>query len=308
MLQAVEDRARALANRLIKGWLRLIHRIPPLQFAWEVVRKFHRDDCLSYAASVSFFLTISLIPLATLFFKLMTVVLGSGAAYSLRLQRAILEMYPFLPDNFIRNTIAQTRRIDEWSIAWIVLLVGGNWGVTQLDRSLSHIFGLRAKRHRQTRRHYFLRRFGVVLAGLAFVVILLSAGFEWSLRRHAMLPPSAAITLLPALLGLLLITIILQHLPRRHVAFRHAFFGASVTTVLWWGAKGLFGLYYERARELTWGILYGSLGSMMAALLFLYYSCCIFLLGAEVTAAFYRHGTVPARGGRPKSDQSESRP
>jgi membrane protein len=298
MLRALEDHARILSNRLIKGWLHLSRQTPLLRsvgkFVWEVVRKYHRDDCLSYAASVSFFLTISLIPLATLFFKLMTVVLGSGPAYSLRLQRAITEMYPFLPDNFIQSTITQTRRIDQWSIAWVVLLVGANWGVTQLDRSLAHIFGIRAKRDRQTRRHYFLRRFGVVLAGMAFLVILLSAGFEWSLRRHAVLPPSAAITALPALMGLFLITIILQHLPRRHVAFRHAFIGASVTTFLWWGAKWIFGIYYARARDLTWGILYGSLGSMMAALLFLYYSCCIFLLGAEVTAAFYRHD--PATG------------
>ena len=76
---------------------------------------------------------------------------------------------------------------------------------------------------------------------MAFLVILLSAGFEWSLRRHAILPPGAAITVLPALIGLILITIVLQHLPRRHVEFRHAFAGASVTTAFWWGAKWIFG-------------------------------------------------------------------
>jgi membrane protein len=132
----------------------------------------------------------------------------------------------------------------------------------------------------------------VVLAGMVFLVILLSAGFEWSLRRHAILPPTAAITLLPALIGLILITIVLQHLPRRHVQFGHALIGASVTTLLWWGAKWAFGVYYIHAKEFTWGILYGSLGSLMAALVFLYYSCCIFLLGAEVTAAFYKQDTT----------------
>jgi membrane protein len=256
-----------------------------------VLRKYHRDDCLSYAASVSFFLAISLIPLSTLFFKLMSVVLGNGA-YSQRLQRAIMEMYPYVPDNFIRDTIAQSKRISGWGISWVILLIGANWGVTQLDRSLSHIFGLRVKPHRQTRKHTFLRRLGVVLAGLVFLVILLSAGFEWSLRRQAILSPTIGITVMPALLGLLLTTTILQHLPRRHVKFEHAFLGALVTTLLWWGAKWVFGIYYAHAKELTWVILYGSLGSMMAALVFLYYSCCIFLLGAEVTAAFYRQDTT----------------
>lgn len=294
-LQVVRDHARTVSNRLVRGWLYLNRHIPILRrvgkFTWEVLRKYHRDDCLSYAASVSFFLTISLIPLATLFFKLMAVVLGSGA-YSLRLQRAITEMYPYLPDNFIRDTISQSKRIDEWSIGWIVLLLGANWGVTQLDRSLSHIFGLRVKPHRQTRKHYWLRRLGVVLAGMVFLVILLSAGFEWSLRRHAVFSPSIAITILPAAIGLILVTMILQHLPRRPVKFSHAFLGSLVTTSLWWAAKWAFGIYYAHAKESTWGILYGSLGSMMAALVFLYYSCCIFLLGAEVTAAFYKHDTT----------------
>ena len=316
MLQAAPDHARTLSNRLVKGWLRLNRQMPFLRragkFIWEVARKYHRDDCLSYAASVSFFLTISLIPMATLFFKLMAVVLGDGA-YSLRLQRAIVEMYPYLPNNFIRDTITQSRRIDQWSLDWLILLVGANWGITQLDRCLYHIFGLRMTPQHRTRRHSFLRRLGVVLAGMAFLVILLSAGFEWSLRRHALLPPGAAITLLPAAIGLILVTTILQHLPRRHVKFGHAFAGASVTTLLWWGAKWVFGIYYARAKGLTWGILYGSLGSLMAALVFLYYSCCIFLLGAEVTAAFSKQEPPPAAararkkrlGGTP---QSPSRP
>jgi membrane protein len=145
------------------------------------------------------------------------------------------------------------------------------------------------KRHRQTRKFNFLRRLGVLLICLLFLVILLTAGFEWSLRRHAPLPPSFAITALPALVGLFMVTMILQHLPRLHVRFRHAFLGALVTISLWWVAKWGFGLYYAHAKDMTWGVLYGSLSSLMAAQIFLYYSCCIFLLGAEVTAAFYRH-------------------
>jgi membrane protein len=291
MQQALRDRTRTASNRLVKGWLSLNRQLPFLReagkFVWGVLRKYHHDDCLSYAASVSFFLTISLIPLSTLFFRLMALVLGNGA-YSQRLQRAILAMYPYLPDHFIRDTIAQSKRMSGVGLSWIILLIGANWGVTQLDRSLTHIFGLRVKPHRRTRKHAFLRRLGVVLAGLVFLVILLSAGFEWSLRRQAILPPSIGITVLPAVLGLLLTTIVLQHLPRRHVRFQHAFIGALVTTTLWWAAKGVFGIYYAHAKDLTWGILYGSLGSLMAAMVFLYYSCCIFLLGAEVTAAFYR--------------------
>lgn len=256
------------------------------RFGEEILRKYHRDDCFTYAASISFFLTISLIPLATLFFKLLALSVGRGA-YGDRLQSAITQMYPFLPHGFIQDTIRHSKQIGGWGISYVILLIGAHWGVNQLDRSLSHIFGLRINPHHQTRKYSLFRRLGVVVVGLAFLVILLTAGFEWALRHRAPFSPGLMITLTPSLLGLVLITLILQHLPRRHVRFRHALLGAAVCTALWWVAKWGFGFYLEHTP--TWGILYGSLGSLMAALVFLYYSCCIFLLGAEVTAAFYRH-------------------
>jgi membrane protein len=198
-------------------------------------------------------------------------------------------MYPYLPQGFILDTIAHSRKIGGIGSSWVVLLVGAHWGVNQLDRSLAHIFGLRIKVHRQTRKYNLLRRLAVVLVGLVFLVVLLSAGFEWSLRRQSPLPPFLMYDYLAPFLGFLLVTLILQHIPRRHVQFRHAALGALVSTVLWWGAKQVFGYYLQHTP--TWGILYGSLGSLMAALVFLYYSCAIFMLGAEVTAAFYRHET-----------------
>ena len=102
-------------------------------------------------------------------------------------------------------------------------------------------------------------------------------------------------------LGLALATLVLQHLPRRHVQFRHAFLGALVCTLGWWVAKLGFGYYLKHTP--TWGVLYGSLGSVMAALVFLYYSCAIFMLGAEVTAAFYWHSGTGAIQASPGPDR-----
>jgi membrane protein len=292
MVQALNGAWEAFGWWLGTLWARAAKAFPPLgqagRFIWDVLRKYHHDDCLTYAASISFFLTISLIPLATLFFKLLVLTLGTGA-YSTALQRAISEMYPYLPQGFISDTIQHSRKIGGIGSSWIVLLIGAHWGVNQLDRSLSHIFGLRIKVHRQTRKYNFFRRVAVVLGGLLFLVLLLAAGFEWTLRRQLPLSPLLMYTALPPILGLLLVTLVLQHLPRRHVLFRHALLGAMVSTGLWWVAKVGFGWYLKHTP--TWGILYGSLGSLMAALVFLYYSCAIFMLGAEVTAAFYRHAT-----------------
>lgn len=289
-IREVKGTARTLLQEVSGQADRVVRRHPragrSVAFVREVLRKYNRDDCLTYAASTSFFLTISLIPLATLFFKLMGLMLGSGA-YSPALQRAISEIYPYLPKGFILDSIRNSRKLGGIGSSWVVLLVGAHWGVNQLDRSLTHIFGLRHKAHRQTRKHPLLRRLALVLGLLSFLVVLLAVIFNWALLSRAPLASMKVLHVLPPVFGLALVTMVLQHLPRLHVQFRHAFLGAVVCSLGWWVAKVGFGWYLEHSSN--WGVLYGSLGSVMAALVFLYYCCAIFMLGAEVTAAFYRH-------------------
>lgn len=284
---------RVVSRHALLGWRRLVHAFPVVgrvgDFVAEVLRKFHHDDCFTYAASISFFLTISLVPLATLFFKLLALytMQGPEAMESARFKTALTQLYPYLPRTFVNDTLSHARHVSGWGISTIVLLVGAHWGVNQLDRSLAHIFDLRIKPQRATRQYHLLRRLGVVIGGLVFLVILMAAGVEWALRKGAPFSKLLVLTYLPPLVGLVVTTLILQHLPRRHVRFRHAFLGALVCTGLWLVAK--WGFLWYLAHAPTWNILYGSLGGLMAALIFLYYSCTLFLLGAEVTAAFYRH-------------------
>ena len=295
LVRGVEGAGRSVLQALSDFAERSCRRHPALSRAYafvrEVLRKYHHDDCLTYAASTSFFLTISLIPLATLFFKLMGLMMGNGA-YSPALQKAIAELYPYLPKGFILDSIRNSRKLGGIGSSWVVLLVGAHWGVNQLDRSLTHIFGLRIKVHRQTRKHPLLRRLALVFGLLTCLVALLAVIFNWALLSRAPLASLRILHVLPPVFGLVLVTVVLQHLPRLHVRFKHAFLGAVVCSLGWWLAKVAFGWYLEHSSN--WGVLYGSLGSVMAALVFLYYCCAIFMLGAEVTAAFYRHSGTGA--------------
>ena len=285
LLQWVPKRAEAL-------WRVLARRFPRLgtvgHFAWEVGKKYNVDDCFSYAASLSFWLIVSLVPLTTLLFKLLGLVLGSKA-HGKALLMVLFNLFPYLPTEFVRDTIQNSQKIGTMGFSWIVLMVGGLWCVNQLDTSLAHVFGIRVRKHRQTRRFHLVRRAVLVLGAvllLAIFMALLTGSFLGNLMG---LPKALLLPVLTPLLGMLVVTMILQHLPRCHVRFRHAFLGAFVSTLLWWIAKRFFGVYLSHT--LTFGIMYGSLSSIIAALIFLYYSCAIFLLGAEITAAFYRHET-----------------
>jgi membrane protein len=259
------------------------------RFAWEVLHKFNVDDCASYAAGLTFWLLISLVPLTTLLFKLLGFFMGSKA-YGKPLLTGLFELFPFLPVDFVRDVMKDSQQVGSLGFSWGVLLVGSLWGVNQLDKSLAHIFGIRLKKHRQTRRLIWVRRLGLVVGGLLFLVIVLGLMVGGVLGVKLQIPRVAFLGFLVPLLGVTVVTMTLQHLPRCHVAFRHALLGALVSTSLWWVAQWGFGVYL--AHTSTWGIMYGSLIKIIAGLIFLYYSCAIFLLGAEITAAFYRHETT----------------
>lgn len=259
------------------------------RFSWEILRKFQVDDCTSYAASLTFWLLISLVPLTTLLFKVLGLVMGSKA-YGKPLLTGLFELFPFLPVDFVRDVMKDSQQVGSLGISWGVLLFGSLWGVNQVDKSLAHIFGIRLKRHRQTRRLIWVRRLSLVLGGLLFLVLVLALMVGGILGVKLQVPRVAFLGFLVPLLGVTVVTMTLQHLPRCHVAFRHALLGGIVSTSLWWVAQWGFGIYL--AHTSTWGIMYGSLIKIIAGLIFLYYSCAIFLLGAEITAAFYRHETT----------------
>ncbi len=287
-----EDLRLWIPKRAEALWRLLARRFPRIgqvgQFAWEVGKKYDHDDCFSYAASLSFWLIVSLVPMSTLLFKLLGLLLGSKA-HGKALVMVLFNLFPYLPTEFLRDTIQSSQKIGGLGVSWVVLMAGGYWCVSQLDTSLAHVFGIRRRKQHQTRRFHLVRR-TVLMVGAVLVLAIFMALLTGSFLGNLLgLPRAMLLPVLTPLLGLLAVTMILQHMPRCHVGFRHALLGAFVSTSLWWVAKRIFAIYLSHT--LTFGIMYGSLSSLIAALIFLYYSCAIFLLGAEITAAFYRHET-----------------
>ena len=273
-------------------WHELARAVPPLGRAgalvFEVLSRYQKNDCLSYAAGLSFWVIVSLVPLSTLLFKLLGAILGSRA-YAPGTLRMLQEIVPYLPRELIYDALANSQKIGGMGLSWGVLLFGSYWGLSQLDTSLAHVFGLRIKKHRQTRKNHLLRQVIFLVVGVLVMVLFLAALLGGALSKFIPGKQSDLLPYLAPLVALVVMTMVLQHLPRLHVRFRHAFLGAAVATTLWWLAKWGFGLYLKHT--LTWGIMYGSLLGIVAGLTFLYYSCAILLLGAEITAAFYRHET-----------------
>jgi membrane protein len=277
-------------RHLQRFWVALEKIFPTLgrlrHFCWGVLIKYHHDDCFSYAAGLSFWLLISLLPMATLFFKLLEIFLGNQA-FVRQTQNILMNAIPFLPESFLNDAVIHTREVgNSMGLAWFVLLFGSYWGVSQFDKSLAHVFGVRINKQLQTRKNHIVRQMGLLVGGLVVLAISLALLVGGGVLKH--FSPTYQhifVNNLTIIVILAMTTLLLQYLPRLHIAFRHAFLGALVSTFFWAAARWGFKIYIDHA--LTWDIMYGSLLSIIAGLTFLYYTCAILLLGAEVTAAFY---------------------
>ena len=89
------------------------------------------------------------------------------------------------------------------------------------------------------------------------------------------------------MLSLLLISVlfaaIYKVLPDRSLQWRDAALGAVVTAILFTIGKSLIGTYIGSSTTVS---SYGVAGSLIAFLLWVYYSAQIFFLGAEFTKAY----------------------
>jgi len=78
---------------------------------------------------------------------------------------------------------------------------------------------------------------------------------------------------------------IFKVLPNVEIGWRDVAVGAALTAVLFIVGEALIGLYIARAGIAT---AYGAAGSVLVALLWIYYSALILLLGAEFTKVYAR--------------------
>ena len=97
----------------------------------------------------------------------------------------------------------------------------------------------------------------------------------------------------------LLFAAIYKVLPDRTLQWRDVIFGAIVTAVLFTVGKSLIGWYLGSSAIAS---SYGAAGGLLIALLWVFYSSVIFLVGAEITRAYsVRYGSRIYKGVRPKS-------
>lgn len=188
-------------------------------------------------------------------------------------------------------------------IAFVTLLFGASGVFTELHDALnimwdatkqeaSGFLGMIKER---------LFSFGMVLAVgfLLLVSLLLSAGLAFlghSFAQVLPLPPFVLQILnfcLSFVVVAALFALLFKYVPAVHVSWREVIVGAIGTAMLFTIGKFLLGIYLAKASV---GSTYGAAGSLVAVVVWIYYSAQIFFFGAEFTHVYadaHRGKAVP---------------
>ena len=195
----------------------------------------------------------------------------------------------------------QSSSILTLSIAFTLYVASG--GVESVRIGLNRAYGFSEKRPWWFRR---LQNLVFVIGGafvlLALAVLIVFAPLWWgkAVDWFPVLEYFSSLfhlLSLPVGLGMMFIALLLGHifLPFRHQRARRVLPGIFVTIGLWFLIARLFTLYVTKFSRAQ--IMYAGLGNIVIALVFVYISALLILLGAEINQALNRRLIEKQRGG-----------
>lgn len=267
------------------------------------------DNASQLAAALAFYTAISIAPLLVMIILVAGLVWGAGAVQKELIAQLQSAVGPQGAE-FIKTILESADKPTAGSIAGLISLGVLIWGSTnvfaQLQNSLNAIWDVEPKPGRGimgTIKDRFLS-FSMVI-GVAFLLLVslvLSAalaalsssfssllpGMDWLWQLVNFVISFAVITLLFAA--------IYKVLPDVEIAWRSVWIGAAITALLFTIGKFALGIYLGNATD-----AYGAAGSVMAFLLWVYYSAQIVFFGAEFTQIYanrYGAGVEPAENAR----------
>jgi len=260
------------------------------------------DNAFKHSAAVSFYTLFSLAPITLIAVGIAGVFFGESVA-----RRQFADQMTQLVGETSAEVVQQAMEANMFADkSWIstvmgigLLVIGATTVFAQLQGSLNEIWGVTAKPSRSGWVVMIVQRLisfamvltvgfllltSLILSTALTAAIKLAEGWisiaPWVLRGADLAVGLAVITLLFALL--------FKVLPDVQVRWRDIWLGAFVTAILFTIGRFLIALYLGHT---TIAASYGAAGSLVALLIWIYYSCAILFFGAEFIRAYRQnHG------------------
>lgn len=277
----------------------------------ESYRGWKKDDALSEGAALSFYtlvafpaLLISLLSFLSLFLHRETVqteiLRQANIVMGDRGTDVVQQVFSSLPP--------QTELKMVTFVSFAILLVGAAGFFGQLQKALNKIWDVKMKNNLGIKKYLLNRGLHFImvlgLGGFLIGTILIEAFISFALPfLQNLLPiPLSFLQVLSYVLAFIFIVIafalIFKFLPSIEIQWKDVWMGAIITALLFTLGKFLIGLYLSNSRVSS---AYGAAGSLVAFLVWIYYSSQVIFFGAEITQAYshlYGSGIRPDKNAR----------
>jgi membrane protein len=262
-------------------------------------RGWKADNCLSMGAALAFYSLLSMAPLLVLVITVAGLVIGRDEAQTL----LFTQLSGLLGDTGAEGvrTVLDAASSKEGGlvqtlVSGFVLLLGATTVFGELQDDLDRIWKAETPKAKglwgQVRKRLLSFGLIVVIGFLLLVSLVVSAAVSY-MGAHWFADAAAAARVLELAGSLVVMTALFaltfKILPSRRVPWGDVIVGAVVTAVLFWIGKYLIGLYIGRSAVAS---NFGAAGTLVVAIMWVYYSSQIFFFGAELTRAYsLAHGS-----------------
>jgi membrane protein len=263
-----------------------------------LLRRFIDADLLSQSAALALYAILSLAPLLLILVWLTSAIIPGA-------QQAVLQQIALLlgseAEQVARTIISNARQRPDtgsiagwWSLA--LLFVGATAVFAQLQDVLNKIFRTDATAlpgaMAWLRKRVFSLGLVFAMGFLLVVSMTLNTLLQMVFARVDWMLPLMA-TAAAWLVYALGFALMYHYLPDRRVGWRRAFGGGAATALLFLLGRAAIGWYLGRADP---GSAYGSMGTLVLALVWIYYAAMIVFVGALLTAVVDERAKARARG------------
>ncbi|MFI4935433.1 MAG: YihY/virulence factor BrkB family protein [Caulobacterales bacterium] len=267
--------------------------IPPLGWKdifWRTYREMGRDRLPALAGGITFYVLLATFPAIAAFVSLYGLFFDVASV-----ERQFSHMSPILPAEAVHLIGAQMVRVAgqrhaALSAAFVVFILISIWsanaGMKALVDGLNITFDESEKREyvRRSLFTYIATFFALVFLTMVMAVLVAAPIFfhDIGLRRFGVWWGPIR-WLVVFLIAAGAFTLLYRYAPSRiHAKWRWVGFGGLLAALAWMGVSLAFSWYVNNVAH--FGVTYGSLGAMIAYMLWVWFSAMVVLTGAELNS------------------------
>ncbi|MBD3630252.1 YihY/virulence factor BrkB family protein [Cyclobacterium sp.] len=279
---------------MIKSRIKRLKRFSFFEIIIDSVKEFGKSDSVTFAASTAFYTIFSLPALLIIVLNIASVLYSADTVKDELLTQVsglIGEESAQTLDDVMKNVSISGQKVYTRILGIGILIFSATTVFVSLQNSINHIWHIKSKPERGFLKFVINRLlsfsmvasigFLLLVSLLADALIVIFLNYFSEVFDTGTLKLASVINFLVTQSILVLIFgLMYKILPDAIVKWRDVWLGAFVTMALFGLGKYLIGLYMGNADV---GSYYGTAGSLVVVLIWVYYSVLIFLFGAQLT-------------------------